>query len=92
MAPKFHCNLPSFFSFVYVFKHTCIVSNAFLTFLYLFCHCLQLLSEGLNQKIVGSLMGDIKLSLVTDEGSYDITGDTGTANIGGKKQLFHSIT
>ena len=57
-----------------------------------FCHFLQLLSEGLNQRIVGSLLGDIKLSLATDEGNYDITGDTGIANIGGKKQLFHCIT
>ena len=73
-----------------IYSH--IVSNVFITFFYLFCHCLQLLSEGINQKIVGSLMGDIKLSLVTDEGSYDITGDTGTANIGGKKKLFHCIT
>ena len=68
------------------------MSNAFTKYLYLFCHCLQLLSEGLNQKIIGSLMGDIKLSLVTDEGSYDITGDIGTATIGGKTQLFHCIT
>ena len=93
MGPQYRSSLYSDTACNFMYSnHPRIVSNLFIAFFYLFCHCLQLLSVGLNQKIIGSLLGDIKLSLVTGEGSYDITGDTGTASIGGKKQLFHCIT
>ena len=44
---------------------------------------LQFLSQGLSQRMEVSMTGDIDLSLVTEQGSYDLTAKGGSANIGG---------